>query len=130
MNEATLTAPTQVGPGLLYDSRVFSNRHVTNRRLAVRLARTAEDVEAALRLRYEVFNLELGEGQASAFRTGHECDEFDADSEHLIIVDQLQRRVVGTFRLRTYEIAKTTQGFYSSQQYDLSALSQEILANA
>lgn len=40
------------------------------------------------------------------------------------------QRVVGTFRLRTYEIAKTSQGFYSSRQFDLSALPPEVLAYA
>ena len=129
MNAATLTAP-HIARGYSCASNGSSTQQITNGRLTVRIARTAEDVEAALRLRYEVFNLELGEGQISAFRTGREFDEFDSDSEHLIIVDRLQSNVIGTFRLRTYEIAKTTQGFYSSQQFDLSALPQKILANA
>ena len=101
-----------------------------NELLSVRLARTTDEVEAALKLRYEVFNLELQEGPASAFRTGRECDEFDGDSQHLIMVDPTQHRIIGTCRLRTYEIAKTTQGFSSSRQFDLSALPPEILANA
>jgi putative hemolysin len=130
MNSAILTAPIKTGLRLSCASNGSSTRQVTNGRFSVRIARTAEDFEAALRLRYEVFNLELGEGLTSAFRTGRECDEFDADSEHLIIVDQLQRRVIGTLRLRTYEIAKTTEGFYSSQQFDLSALPPKVLANA
>src|SRR5918993_222632 len=125
MNAATLTAP-QIARGYSCASSSSSTQQITNGQLTVRSARTAEDVEAALRLRYEVFNLDLGEGQVSAFRTGRECDEFDSDSEHVIIVDRLQRNVIGTFRLRTYEIAKTTLGFYSSQQFDLSALPREI----
>jgi len=130
MSAATLTVPTRISPGLPFNSReVFSPPRLTGN-LSLRIARTTEEIEAALRLRFEVFNLELGEGLASAFRTGQERDHFDSDSEHLIIVDGLQRRVIGTFRLRTYEIAKTAKGFYSSQQFDLSALPQEVLANA
>lgn len=128
MNGATQTAPMRNGPGLTFDSGESSCS--SNGKLFVRLARTAEEVDAALRLRYEVFNLELGEGLASAFRTGREYDEFDSDSEHLIIVDRMQQRVIGTFRLRTYETAKTTTGFYSSRQFDISALPSEVLAHA
>ena len=125
MNAATQTAPMRTNPGLTFDPGESLSGP-----LFVRLARTAEEVEAALKLRYEVFNLELEEGLASAFRTGRECDEFDSDSEHLIIVDRMQQRVIGTFRLRTYETAKTTTGFYSSRQFDLSALPPEVLAHA
>ena len=126
----TMIAPTRSGPRLSFTPSDFIIGLKANSRLFVRFARTDEEVEAALKLRYKVFNLELGEGLASAFRSGRECDEFDSDSEHLIIVDRLQQRVVGTFRIRTYEIAKTTAGFYSSRQFDLSTLSTEVLANA
>jgi predicted GNAT family N-acyltransferase len=118
----------QLGPRLSFNSSVPTRK--SNGRLVVRFARTAEEVDAALKLRYEVFNLELGEGLASAFRTGRECDEFDSDSEHLIIIDRFQQRVVGTFRLRTYETAQTAEGFYSSLQFDLSALPAKVLAQA
>lgn len=128
MNGVVVRAPTPIGPGLAFKQNLLARGH--SGRLLVRFARTSEEVEAALRLRYEVFNLELGEGLTSAFRTGRECDQFDSDSEHLIIVDRVNHRVVGTFRLRTYEIAKTTQGFYSSSQFDLSALPPKVLANS
>lgn len=129
MNGATPAAPPPIRLGVPFTSKI-SARERPNGRLQVRLARTREDIEAALQLRYEVFNLELGEGLAAAFRTGHEYDQFDSDSEHLIIVDRMLHRAVGTFRLRTYEIAKTAAGFYSSQQYDLGALPPEVLAKA
>ncbi len=128
MNGAAQTAPIRIGPQHTLGSREPLRR--SGGKLFVRLAKTAEEIDAALKLRYEVFNLELGEGLASAFRTGRECDEFDSDSEHLIIVDRMQQRVIGTFRLRTYETAKTTTGFYSSSQFDLSALPPEVLADA
>jgi putative hemolysin len=38
--------------------------------------------------------------------------------------------VVGTYRLRTYEIAKTIQGFYSSTEFDLSTLPLDVHENA
>lgn len=130
MSAATLRVPTRISSGFTFNYKGVSTQPTINGNLTIRIAQTTEDIEAALKLRFEVFNLELGEGMASAFPIGRERDHFDSDSEHLIIVDRLQNRVIGTFRLRTYEIAKTVAGFYSSQQFDLSALPQEVLANA
>ena len=131
MSAPTLAAPAQFTPRLsLVDAKFSAAHEVIEGRYVVRLARTSEEVEAALKLRFEVFNLELGEGLASSFRTGRECDEFDLDSQHAIIIDRLQRRIIGAYRLRTYEIAKTIRGFHSSREFDLSALPHEILANA
>jgi len=96
-------------------------------RYLVRFARTSAEIEAALRLRFEVFNLELGEGLASSFRTCRDEDEFDATSHHLLLIDRTRRRVIGTYRLRTYEIAKTIAGFYSSTEFDLGTLPLDVL---
>jgi putative hemolysin len=96
----------------------------------VRLARTQAEVAAALRLRFEVFNIECGEGPATSFVTGRNEDQFDSTSHHLILIDRSRRQVIGTFRLRTYEIAKTIEGFCSSTEFDLSALPLDIAENA
>lgn len=53
-------------------------------RYLVRFARSREEIESALKLRFEVFNLELGEGLASSFQTGRDRDQFDATCHHLI----------------------------------------------
>jgi putative hemolysin len=127
MSAAILSVSASISAGLPVYSKGSAPQPA---KLSICVARNNADIDAALRLRFEVFNLELGEGLASAFRTGRECDEFDSDSEHLVIIDRTQDRVIGTFRLRTYETAKKIQGFYSSRQFDLSALPQEVLANA
>ena len=75
-------------------------------RYVVRLAETIEEIDAALKLRFEVFNLELGEGLDSSFRTGRDRDEFDASCDHLIVTDRTNGNVVGTYRLRTIEMAE------------------------
>ena len=93
----------------------------------VRFARTRTEVTAALRLRFEVFNIERGEGLATSFLTGRDEDEFDSTSHHLILIDRSRRQVIGTYRLRTYEIAKTIDGFYSSTEFDLSALPLDVV---
>jgi putative hemolysin len=99
-------------------------------RYVVRLAETIEEIDAALKLRFEVFNLELGEGLDSSFRTGRDRDEFDGSCDHLIVTDQTNGNVVGTYRLRTIEMAKHAGGFYSASEFDLNYLPQEVLNQA
>ena len=45
----------------------------------VRFAGGKEDVDAALRLRFRVFNLEMGEGLDSSHETGRDRDPFDTE---------------------------------------------------
>lgn len=103
---------------------------IANGRYVVRLAETNEEIDAALKLRFEVFNLELGEGLDSSFRTGRDCDEFDGICDHLIVTDQTGGNVVGTYRLMTIEMAKHAGGFYSASEFDLNHLPQEVLNQA
>lgn len=99
-------------------------------RYVVRLAETIGEIDAALKLRFEVFNLELGEGLDSSFRTGRDRDEFDGSCDHLIVTDQANGNVVGTYRLRTIEMAKHAEGFYSAGEFDLNYLPPEVLNQA
>lgn len=103
---------------------------ITGGRYVVRLAATIAEIDAALKLRFEVFNLELGEGLDSSFRTGRDRDEFDGSCDHLIVTDQTTGNVVGTYRLRTIEMAKHAGGFYSASEFDLNYLPQEVLNQA
>ncbi|MEO6392654.1 MAG: GNAT family N-acyltransferase [Pyrinomonadaceae bacterium] len=95
---------------------------VDDRNYEVLLARTQSEIDAALRLRFEVFNLELSEGLDSSFRTGRDRDEFDDTCEHLIAIDRSSGQVVGTYRLRTIEQARTAEGFYSFAEFDLGSM--------
>jgi putative hemolysin len=96
----------------------------------VRLAETVEEIDAALKLRFEVFNLELKEGLDSSFRTGRDRDEFDGSCDHLIVTDLTNGNVVGTYRLMTIEMAKHAGGFYSAGEFDLNYLPPEVLNQA
>jgi putative hemolysin len=90
-------------------------------RYEVRLAQNREEVEAALRLRFEVFNLELHEGLAESFFTGLDEDEFDRFCDHLIITEETSGGVVGTYRMQTGEMAaRSGCGFYSAQEFDFT----------
>ena len=89
-------------------------------RYRLRLAETQEDREAACRLRFKVFNIELGEGLDSSYETGLDRDRFDAVCEHLIVEDKTSRRVVGTYRMQSGETAKRNLGYYSEQEFQLA----------
>ena len=85
----------------------------------LRLAETLEDREAACRLRFRVFNIELGEGLDSSYETGLDMDRYDAICEHLLVEDKVSGRVVGTYRMQSGETAKRNLGYYSEQEFSL-----------
>ena len=89
-----------------------------------------EDVDAALRLRFEVFNLELGEGLRRSRLTGRDRDPYDAFCRHLIVRDTSDGAVVGTYRVQTADDARRGQGFYTASEFDLSALPSHVLDGA
>jgi putative hemolysin len=103
----------QAGAAGIPDFRIEEGRY------CARFARVGEDVEAALRLRYRVFNLELGEGLEESHRTGLDRDRFDAQCHHLLVEDMRSGSVVGTYRLQTAAAAAGGEGFYTDQEYDL-----------
>ncbi len=57
-------------------------------RYRLRLAQGAEDREAACRLRFKVFNIELGEGLERSYETGIDSDRFDVFCELLLVEDK------------------------------------------
>lgn len=80
-------------------------------------------VEAALRLRYEIFNLELHEGLHTSRATGLDRDAFDDQMAHLVMIDRASGELIGTYRLQTTDMARAGMGFYSGQEYELGPLS-------
>lgn len=106
-------------------------KEIGDGRYVARFAKTKEEIFAALKLRFEVFNLELGEGLQASFLTGRDMDEFDEQCHHLIVVDtENQDRVVGTYRMQTSEMARAGSGFYSNVEFELSKLPTEVLSDS
>ncbi len=83
------------------------------------MARTREDREAACRLRFRVFNVELGEGLESSYETGLDTDRFDAVCEHLVVEEKQSGRIVGTYRMQSGAAAARNLGYYSAQEFEL-----------
>lgn len=95
-----------------------------NPNLILKKAEGVKEIEAALKLRFEVFNLELMEGIASSYLTGMDRDEYDDFCDHLIVVDQAQDLVVGTYRLLPGRRAEKGPGYYSEKEFEMSALKE------
>jgi len=90
-------------------------------RYTVRFAGSEQEIQMALRLRYEVFNLELNEGLQESHATGLDRDAFDDVCEHLIVTDGHNGQVVGTYRMQTGRTAARHRGYYSEREFDFSA---------
>lgn len=87
---------------------------------SVRIGLDQRDVEKAQRLRFEVFNRELGEGLRASEATGRDADDFDAVCDHLLIEHVNTAEVVGTYRLQSGQTALDNIGYYSEQEFDFS----------
>jgi putative hemolysin len=105
----------------------FPEKEISDPRYCVRFARNPEDIDTALKLRFEVFNLELGEGLDSSYATQRDEDEFDAQCHHLIVIEKQNKRVIATYRMQTRQMAKGGKGFYSQGEFDLSRFPSEVL---
>ena len=99
-------------------------------RYFVRFARNEADLHEVQRLRFEVFNRELGEGLAESWDTGRDEDRYDQVCDHLMLVDTRTRTLVGTYRMQTAEMARAGNGFYCDEEFDLSDLPDHIVARA
>jgi putative hemolysin len=101
-----------------------SRIHAEVGRYRVRLAETPEDRVSACRLRFKVFNIELGEGLETSYQTGLDTDQFDLICEHLLVEDKLEdnpsRRIVGTYRMQSGETAGRNLGYYSEQEFSFA----------
>ena len=98
-------------------------------RFTVRLAESDDDVAAAQRLRYRIFVEEMGAtASPEDAATRRERDRFDPHFEHLLLIDnesddpEIERGVVGVYRLLRGAKARTGIGFYGASEYNLTLL--------
>jgi len=96
-------------------------------KLGVRIATSAGEIDAAQALRFRVFYDEMGaHPDAATAANRRDSDRFDAVADHLLVIDHAigpgPEGVVGTYRLIRSEAAAQVGGFYSADEYDLSAV--------
>ena len=99
-------------------------------RYGLEFARDIDLLDAILRLRFDVFNLELGEGLETSHETGRDLDEFDPFCHHLAVRESSTGSVVGTYRMQTHEMAEAHHGFYSADEFQLSGLPEEVISQS
>src|ERR1700748_1501779 len=87
---------------------------------SVSLAQSVADLTECQRLRFQVFNRELGEGLATSERTGLDRDRFDWVCDHLMVRDVSTGVLVGTYRMQTGYRAQGNLGYYSEQLFDFA----------
>ena len=100
---------------------LIQQAHRSQQRLSIGLAITPEEVEEAQHLRYKVFAEEMGARLASA-NEGTDRDIFDRFCEHLLVRDNDNNKVVGTYRILSPTQAKTIGSYYSETEFDLTRL--------
>ena len=79
-----------------------------------------DELRRAQQLRFEVFNLELGEGLPESYATELDVDPFDEFCDHLIVEEVPTGDIVGTYRLQTGQLAAANLGYYSEREFDLT----------
>jgi putative hemolysin len=84
----------------------------------VGMAKTLDDVVECQRLRYLVFNCELGEGLDISDRTGLDRDRFDFICDHLMVRDAATGKLAGTYRMQSGYRARGNLGYYGEELFD------------
>jgi len=106
------------------------NTQIKSRAYTLEFAKTEQELDDILRLRFEVFNLELGEGLNESYITGRDEDDLDRVFHHLLIRSSRTGEVVGTYRMQTRAMAERHAGFYSAGEFDLGGLPESVLDQA
>ncbi|MGH1398184.1 MAG: GNAT family N-acetyltransferase [Alphaproteobacteria bacterium] len=103
---------------------VLSPAPIKTDQISVKLTRDAREIESAQRLRYQVFYEEYAaKPDAKMALARLDMDDFDDYADHLIVIDHARGdTIVGTYRLLRQEAAMRIGQFYSSDEYDLTAL--------
>lgn len=86
------------------------------------VARDGNDIRASQRLRYQVFVEEMGAKASPEMHAQKiDFDEFDDLCDHMLIVDNEKNgKVVGTYRLLRRSKLPASRRFYTEGEYDIS----------
>jgi len=89
--------------------------------LAVRIATTEQDIEQCLRLRYQVFGIEMG-AKLDTPKPGLDIDYFDQYAMHLMVLHEVTGEVIATTRLMNSTQAAAAGAFYSETEFDMETI--------
>lgn len=103
-------------------------KDLRNQLYNISIAQNSEEVEAALRLRFNVFARELDRNFTSG--TEIDKDKYDDQCHHLIVKENKTGNVIGTYRLQSKEQADMGEGFYTAKRFKIEELPDDVLAGA
>lgn len=95
---------------------------LTRGRYDVRLAETDADVQAAQRLRHDVFIAGRVVAASDARSVGLDADDFDPLCDHVLIEERKTGQLVCCYRLLPLKNGAEIERSYSAQYYELSSL--------
>lgn len=95
-----------------------------NKKFSVILIDDKKTRDRCLKLRYDVFATELGANLRSIDRE-IDMDVYDPHCHHLAVFDNRTSEIVATTRLLDDAGSKTTGGFYSESEFNLSQILRE-----
>lgn len=111
---------------MLVESRVLND--LRNHHYNITIAKTEEEVESALKLRFNVFARELDRNFTSGDKIDR--DDYDAQCHHLIVKENKTGDVIGTYRLQTKKQADEGLGFYTAKRFKIEQLPDQVLSKA
>lgn len=109
------------------DPGALPTRVVRDGAYELAFVRSLHELDDVQQLRFAIFNLELNEGFESAYASGRDRDEYDAQCHHLVVRHIESRRAVGTYRMQTARMARCGRGFYSAQEFDFKDVPDRVL---
>ncbi len=96
--------------------------------LETRLARNGHEIEAAQRVRFQVFVEEMkAKLSPECMSRRRDFDSWDDICDHLLVLDRsiegdTEDQIVGTYRILRQSIAMRHGGFYSAAEFEISSL--------
>lgn len=122
-SDCALTFGTPVSAKFLSSDKIVDDILVfpglESKKLFVGIAFSERSIDQVLRLRYRVFNLELGHGSSEAHIYGIDEDDFDEQMHHIVLAEKGSGRIVGAYRVQCADTAHAGIGLYSAREFNM-----------
>ena len=103
------------------DKPASGRRSTAEPRYSLLLSNDPAQIEAAQRLRYDVFSREPGFALAGQ-HDGLDADRFDEHCDHLLVREENSGELVGCYRMLTPTGAIAAGGLYTATEFDIRSL--------
>lgn len=109
-----------------HNSRIKSFRpklrfSFTTGNFTVKTAQSSDELREILKLRHQIF---IEEGLGSSRFMQLDFDKFDLVADHILLIDNAEDKVIGTYRILSSDLVKT---FYSATEFVMDRFLREAL---